>query len=210
MVWHFPLQGVFPTQGANLYLLHCKQILYCWATGEAPTTALNRYDSYCTDGKTEAQRRYAVHPQSHSWFLSDETSTPRPCTSMLRLLPSKTSDWNIEKKLQSKWPLNYRWMFWTEVHRINSPCLGRREGEKAEEDGALLTCSCRRNFSTGPAWDPWRHETGWPRSLAPCMAPGHKNRGPAGLTLCLMSQPGPTVLTDKKPSPPGRNSPGPA
>ena len=25
---HFPLQGIFPTQGSNLGLLHCRQILY--------------------------------------------------------------------------------------------------------------------------------------------------------------------------------------
>ena len=35
---HVFLQGVFPTQGSNLslfWLLHCRQILYHWATGEA-------------------------------------------------------------------------------------------------------------------------------------------------------------------------------
>ena len=26
---HFLLQGIFPTQGSNLGLLHCRQILYC-------------------------------------------------------------------------------------------------------------------------------------------------------------------------------------
>ena len=37
---HALLQGIFPTQGSNLrllWLLHCKQILYHWATGEAPS-----------------------------------------------------------------------------------------------------------------------------------------------------------------------------
>ena len=28
------LQGIFPTQGTNPYLLHCRWILYHWATGE--------------------------------------------------------------------------------------------------------------------------------------------------------------------------------
>ena len=32
---HFLFQGIFPTQGLNLHLLHCRQILYQWATGEA-------------------------------------------------------------------------------------------------------------------------------------------------------------------------------
>ena len=32
---HFLLQGIFPTQGSNLHLLHCRRSLYHWATGEA-------------------------------------------------------------------------------------------------------------------------------------------------------------------------------
>ena len=32
---HFFLQGIFPTQGSNPRLLHCRQILYHWATREA-------------------------------------------------------------------------------------------------------------------------------------------------------------------------------
>ena len=32
---HFLLQGIFLTQGSNLGLLHCRQILYHWATSEA-------------------------------------------------------------------------------------------------------------------------------------------------------------------------------
>ena len=32
---HFLLQGIFPTQGSILCLLHCRWILYCWATREA-------------------------------------------------------------------------------------------------------------------------------------------------------------------------------
>ena len=32
---HALLQGIFPTQGSNLHLLHCKHILYHWATREA-------------------------------------------------------------------------------------------------------------------------------------------------------------------------------
>ena len=34
-----PLHGIFPIQGSNprlLWLLHYRQLLYCWATGEAP------------------------------------------------------------------------------------------------------------------------------------------------------------------------------
>ena len=40
--WHFLLQGIFPTQGSNPWLLphilHCRWILYHWATWKAPSS----------------------------------------------------------------------------------------------------------------------------------------------------------------------------
>ena len=33
---HALFQEIFPTQGSNLHLLHCRQILYHWATRKAP------------------------------------------------------------------------------------------------------------------------------------------------------------------------------
>ena len=36
---HFCLQGIFQTQRSNFCLLHCRQILYCWATREARFSA---------------------------------------------------------------------------------------------------------------------------------------------------------------------------
>ena len=35
--WHSLLQGIFPTQGLNPGLLHCRQILYCLSHQESPT-----------------------------------------------------------------------------------------------------------------------------------------------------------------------------
>ena len=43
---HFLFQGIFLTQGLNprlLHLLHCRQILYHWATGEAPWNSQRIY-----------------------------------------------------------------------------------------------------------------------------------------------------------------------
>ena len=36
LVCHFLLQGIFPTQGSNLGLLHCRQILYCLSHQGSP------------------------------------------------------------------------------------------------------------------------------------------------------------------------------
>ena len=57
---HALLQGIFPTQGSNLGLLHCRQILYCLSHQGSPPTALVQlknpqvyhycyYDSWCYD-----------------------------------------------------------------------------------------------------------------------------------------------------------------
>ena len=40
----FPPLGDLLTQGSNLSLLHCRQILYCWATGEAYSTSFQSLD----------------------------------------------------------------------------------------------------------------------------------------------------------------------
>ena len=37
-------RGIFPTHGSNLHLLHCRQILYCWATREGPLLAVSAWN----------------------------------------------------------------------------------------------------------------------------------------------------------------------
>ena len=45
--WPFPSPRVFPTQGLNLGLLHCRQILYClWHQGSPQTLAKSPEGSY--------------------------------------------------------------------------------------------------------------------------------------------------------------------
>ena len=44
---HALFQGIFPTQGSNLHLLHCRHILYCWATREAWITVYRNYYGWC-------------------------------------------------------------------------------------------------------------------------------------------------------------------
>ena len=39
---HALLQGIFPTQGLNWYLLHRRWILYCWSIGEAKKEGRNK------------------------------------------------------------------------------------------------------------------------------------------------------------------------
>ena len=59
---HFLLQGIFPTQGSNLGLLHCGQMLTIWATREA--LILQRLKQ--TRSKHEEGFIYYVLDNSHS------------------------------------------------------------------------------------------------------------------------------------------------
>ena len=46
---HFLLQGIFPTQGLTLHLLHWGWILYTWNTGEAHCwyNSLEKFQTHC-------------------------------------------------------------------------------------------------------------------------------------------------------------------
>ena len=45
---HFLLQGIFPTQGSNPHLLHCRWILYHWTTREALVPEREPLKSFAT------------------------------------------------------------------------------------------------------------------------------------------------------------------
>ena len=61
---HFLLQGIFQTQGSNLHLLHCRWILYHWATREALELWIIQ-----SSKKIKALRSSAI-PSLFSVFLS--------------------------------------------------------------------------------------------------------------------------------------------
>ena len=52
---HALLQGIFPTQGSNWGLLHCRQILYHWALREVQSS------------KPQAQSDMCPEPECYSW-----------------------------------------------------------------------------------------------------------------------------------------------
>ena len=58
---HSLFQGIFPTQGLNLGLLHCRQILYCWAIKEVPCPPEETSKAF-----TESRQAYSSHPLADS------------------------------------------------------------------------------------------------------------------------------------------------
>ena len=70
----FPTPGDLPDQGLNLYLLHCRQILYHRATGEAlftvvlPTSGSGAPNSFFTSYQLQ---QFLFFPSSFSVFQSE-------------------------------------------------------------------------------------------------------------------------------------------
>ena len=56
-------QGIFPNQGVNSDLLHCRHILYCWATREA----LQSIKKQKHHGTNKGPYGYTF-PSSHAWI----------------------------------------------------------------------------------------------------------------------------------------------
>ena len=87
---HALLQGVFPTEGSNLGVRHCRQIFYCWASGEAPTFAHLRrtyLDAPCCHGENShfllvfgktLGSSYSRTLSVHRMVIS-ATKAPAPC-----------------------------------------------------------------------------------------------------------------------------------
>ena len=53
---HALLQGIFPTQGSNLHLLRCRQVLYLWDIREALVSMFERFK----------KKTWKASPTSHS------------------------------------------------------------------------------------------------------------------------------------------------
>ena len=90
---HALLQGIFPTQRSNPWLLHCRQILYCWATREALTKVIclmldsNHMDGpgclYTTVNQCQLNNKYCItfhvdNIQVKVFYLDYLTNLKRP------------------------------------------------------------------------------------------------------------------------------------
>ena len=64
---HALLQGIFLTQGSNPHLLHCKRILYHWATGKTLSFAFLRSFRWFLHG--QAAHRQHLPEILTEWFL---------------------------------------------------------------------------------------------------------------------------------------------
>ena len=82
---HFPLRGIFPTQGSNLGLLHCRQILYCLShqgsPREAPVSHKAKQSQYISSIGNHPRR--AQPSQACQFSLLAPHHRPGPCSHCL-------------------------------------------------------------------------------------------------------------------------------
>ena len=103
---HFLLQGIFPTQGTNLRPLHCRWILYHWATGKPAFTSnsLNPHNDL---------RRQVPSPLFHRWgsWSTEKLSCPRWQSQQLARLGLDSTQLNSSVQVlnpQYPLPLSHR------------------------------------------------------------------------------------------------------
>ena len=89
---HFLLQGIFLIQGSNTSFLLGRQILYRWATWEAPSGILilyNKFDIFKDISKT----RHREKGQHWKWLSGTESCLPGVLRSLVEI-----QTWGITKK----------------------------------------------------------------------------------------------------------------
>ena len=115
---HFLLQGIFPTQGLNSCLLHCRWILYNWATWEGP---LSVHMQFVLGGKTVPREK---HPSGGSWWICHPAkSTMVVHATVFSQLPislslvwlQRSSDWWVSPVI---WNMNHKWTCTNGIFRV--------------------------------------------------------------------------------------------
>ena len=122
---HALLQGIFPTKGWNLCLLHLhwQVSLYCWATGESPDYKGLRKgfpkgnQSWISIGKTDAEAPILWPSDVKKWLIGKD--------------PDARRDWRQEEKGTREDEM-VGWHHWLDEHELEeAPGVGDGQGSLA-------------------------------------------------------------------------------
>ena len=128
MGYYLLFQGIFSTQGSNLYLLHCRWILYYWATWETLWLIPHKRNFIVTDLTNDGSERarlkstcsihmYFMHvythvhkrrPASHIHQGYAETAVPHNLSSTM-LEHKQRAALRVERK--HKWTSIIKWTY---------------------------------------------------------------------------------------------------
>ena len=89
VVCHFLLQGVFQTQGSNLGLLHCRQILYCLSHQESLKWLRNKIFGYVCFSTVKKKKGILTYILMRRGNLGMGTLRGTPCGGRARKMPNK-------------------------------------------------------------------------------------------------------------------------
>ena len=126
---HSILRGIFPTQGSNLGLLHCRRVLYYLCHQGSPT--LGGY-------KTSLVAQMVKNPPA-----VQETQV-------------QSLGWEIPRE-RNGYPLQYSWVSQVALVVKNSPLLSRSKRHKRHRfSPGVGKISCRRAWQPTPVFLPWK------------------------------------------------------
>ena len=122
------LRGIFPTQGLNPGLLHCRQILYHlshrWSLNiKKPGTILKILQGWISPGTpsellSDPHKKTSLLPWGHTYYL------PKHCVYQLDLLLLDSTNYsslqksNLPSKMGKFPPSRYAWALWKEAQSI--------------------------------------------------------------------------------------------
>ena len=102
---HFLLQGIFPIQGSNLGLLHCRQILYQLSYKGSPTLTSAATRSLTLSESALGKERHMRRNQGEVWIVRTACISSSSCCHCQRKSLSpyvfKMSSFHMTKKLSS-------------------------------------------------------------------------------------------------------------
>ena len=158
--------GIFLTQESNPHLLHCRQILYHWATREAQRCWLTTSKSMI---KTVIKPRFESHSESFYYTMTsvvDWTMVPILSPVLLTLTHSfMMALWQVAEKAMAPHSSTLAWKIpWTEEPGRLQSMGSLRVGHDwvtslslftfmhGEGNGNPLQCSCLESPRNGEAW----------------------------------------------------------
>ena len=123
---HFFLQGIFPNQGSNPRLLHCRRILYCLSCQVSPPPTPTKFMSFPGTSKRELRWK-----QGHSRCKGFGGGCPGVGW------PFMQSNCGPQKKGSGPWT-------WTDTQRERATCPRRwRQMPSVASTGQGMSSQCR-------------------------------------------------------------------
>ena len=160
------LQGIFLTQGSNprlLWLLHCRQILSCWATGEAPhppwQSPKPSLDKTCREDRfwRLSLVKLEVLGEHHGFPLIHYNRSPQPPGPWTCTGPWPVINWATKWEMSGRWASQVKLSLYIELLPLScitawAPPLGRSAValDSHRSTNPTVNCTCEGSRLRAP------------------------------------------------------------